>query len=591
MIQFIFSAYRPLKLATATLPLTDLASDPNSTATTSAATWLPMTVTDTTGADASDVVRLEEKDEKVDLISGQRLKSYSSASLQVRAYMTTSQTPPYTTTDEKAISSSLYSSHAYVLPLCMLFSPLPRTNKHLISDEVPLINSLNYKDVLAQCYDWTWSLGEEGLDPLIDSPASLSTRSDSDARQPSTDKVHISVTPTSTILPDEKLPDLVSDNSLLSVPRVDCFYPITWLETHIESIEAFILYISKALIEADTFVYSTSTPVADMSIYDALVSQLGHNSENDNVVSTVGRTFFRGSRMKKDLFAQALAKNLHIQCMLVRPHSDLNRVTVYDSTTCGCMSPHAMTPPQLIAIKPSLHLPSTTPTGPTTTPTPHSSTAPHGLLLLEDRLQSSLNHLDSLKQHYTTLIDHKRELVPDTRSLEYNIHHDIIHNALTYETNRLQISQRKVFPTAQVLSIALNAVLVKLSLVVEGHISHDVANTWLTHGILLTFECLLSVIGGERVMIEDSAAVIHALKHYKIRILPSSNLTSHATISTNRADDEDKECSTVSHQLSKDGREMLKNLKLNPDKRHRMIQGMLYTYTSIPYTFSYITAC
>ena len=293
--------------------------------------------------------------------------------------------------------------------------------------------------------------------------------------------------------------------------------------------------------------------------------------------------------MKKDLFAQALAKNLHIQCMLVRPRSDLSQVTLYDSITCGCMSPHAMTPPQLLAIKPSLHLPST---NPTTASTLHSSTTAHGLLLLEDRLQSSFNHLNSLKHHYTTLIDHKHELVPDTRSLEYNMHQDIFHNVLIYETNHMHITQRKVFPTAQVLSIALNSVLVKLSLVVEGHISHDVAHTWLTNGILLTFECLLSVIGGERVMIEDSAAVIYALKHYKIRILPSSNLTSNHTSSTNSADDEDKECSThVSNQLSKDGREMLKNLKLNSDKRHRMIQGILYPYTSITHILLYITAC
>ena len=575
----MYSGYSPLKLATATLPLTDLTSDPNSTVTTSTASWLPMIVTD---SHASDEDRYEEKDEKDGLASDQKSNSYSSVSLQVKAYMTTPSL--HSVSDKAAVSSSSSSSpQPHILPLSMSYSGSSRMSKNVKpsndeSAELSLNNSLDCKNILAQCYEWTWSLGEEGRDPLIYSTVSVSTSSDCDAHQPSVklgaDKVQISVTPTSTIPPDENL-----SCSLLSVPRVDCFYPITWLETHIESIEAFILDITKALIEADTFVYSTTASVADSSIYDVLVNTLGHNYEDDSVDSTVGRTFFRGSRMKKDLYAQALAKNLHVQCMLVRPHSDLGRVIVYDSITCGCMSPHAMTPPQLIALKPSLHLPSTTPTGPTATaPTPHSSTAPHGLLLLEDRLQNSLNHLNSLKQHYTTLVEHKRKLVPDTRSLEYNIHQDILHNALTYETNHMHISQRKVFPTAQVLSIALNAVLVKLSLVVEGHVSHDVANTWLTHGILLTFECLLSVIGGERVMIEDSASVIYALKHFKIRILPSSNLTSHATISTNCADDEDKECSTVSRQLSKDGREMLKNLKLNPDKRHRMIQGMLYLY-------------
>ena len=551
-----------------------------------------MIVTDTTDADGEG--RYEEKDEKDGLASDQRSNSYSSASLHVKAYMSTSH---HSTPDKTAaVSSSSSSPQPYVLPLNMPYSSPPRMNKHRSTDEsteLSLNNLLDYKDVLAQCYDWTWSLGEEGLDPLIDSTESVSASGDSNVQQPSTklgtDSNQLPTTTANTVP--------LTDGTLLSVPKVDCFYPITWLETHIEGLEAFILYISKAFIEADTFIYSapTSIPVADMSIYDTLVNKLGHNYEDDqvSVVSTVGQTFFRGSRMKKDLFAQALAKNLHIQCMLVRPHSDLNHVTVYDSITCGCMSPHAMTPPQLLATRPSLYLSSV---APTTAPTPHSSTAPHGLLLLEDRLQSSHNHLNSLKQHYTTLIDHKHELLPDTRSLEYNIHQDILHNVLTYETNHMHIAQRKVFPTAQVLSIALNAVLVKLSLVVEGHISHDVATAWLTHGILLTFECLLSVIGGERVMIEDSAAVIHELKHYKIRILPMSNLTNHTT-STNSGEDKSKEgvCDSVSQQLSKDGREMLKNLNLNPDKRHRMIQGITLYYYPLPIlvhnTFLYAYVC
>ena len=202
------SAYSPLKLATATLPLTGLSSDPNSSSTSTASSWLPMIVTDT---HASDEDRYEEKDEKLGITTDQKSNSYSSVSLQVKAYMTTPSL--HSVSDKAAVSSSSSSSSSpqpHALPLSMSYSGSSRTSKNLKpsndeSAELPFNNSLDYKDILAQCYDWTWSLGEEGLDPMIYSVASVSTGNDSDAQQPSvksgTDNVQISVTPSSTNLP------------------------------------------------------------------------------------------------------------------------------------------------------------------------------------------------------------------------------------------------------------------------------------------------------------------------------------------------------------------------------------------------------
>ena len=62
--------------------------------------------------------------------------------------------------------------------------------------------------------------------------------------------------------------------------------------------------------------------------------------------------------------------------------------------------------------------------------------------------------------------------------------------------------------------------LMKLSLVLEGSISAEVAVGWLQRGFLLVFEGLLSVIGNERFMLEDTVTAIEALNQYSIRILP-----------------------------------------------------------------------
>ena len=83
----------------------------------------------------------------------------------------------------------------------------------------------------------------------------------------------------------------------------------------------------------------------------------------------------------------------------------------------------------------------------------------------------------------------------------------------------------------QALSVAVSSVLMKLSLVLEGSISAEVAVGWLQRGFLLVFQGLLSVIGNERFMLEDTVTAIEALNQFTIRILPLPKSTASGSVS------------------------------------------------------------
>ena len=82
--------------------------------------------------------------------------------------------------------------------------------------------------------------------------------------------------------------------------------------------------------------------------------------------------------------------------------------------------------------------------------------------------------------------------------------------------------RRRVYSVSQAISIAVSAVLMKLTLVAENHIPHETCEGWLIHGFLIVFEGLLSVIGQEKFMLEDTASAVSALSQYQIKILPLS---------------------------------------------------------------------
>ena len=85
----------------------------------------------------------------------------------------------------------------------------------------------------------------------------------------------------------------------------------------------------------------------------------------------------------------------------------------------------------------------------------------------------------------------------------------------------------------------------KLSLVLEGSISAEVAVGWLERGFLLVFEGLLSVIGNERFMLEDTVTAIEALNQFSIRIVPLPKSTASGGASSS--------CSSSQHRTTVDG--------------------------------------
>lgn len=85
----------------------------------------------------------------------------------------------------------------------------------------------------------------------------------------------------------------------------------------------------------------------------------------------------------------------------------------------------------------------------------------------------------------------------------------------------MTIGRRRVFALSQAVSTAASAFLLKLTLLIEGHIDASVADKWLSCGFLIVFEGLLSVSGKEKSMLEDTQSAVEALKLFQIRVLPS----------------------------------------------------------------------
>jgi hypothetical protein len=91
-------------------------------------------------------------------------------------------------------------------------------------------------------------------------------------------------------------------------------------------------------------------------------------------------------------------------------------------------------------------------------------------------------------------------------------------HTLQYESTCVEICHRRAYAISQSLSIAVNSVLLKLALVVQGSIPHSVAEQWLQCGVLLIFEGLLSVVAHERSMLEDTISAVDALRSFQVRV-------------------------------------------------------------------------
>ena len=108
------------------------------------------------------------------------------------------------------------------------------------------------------------------------------------------------------------------------------------------------------------------------------------------------------------------------------------------------------------------------------------------------------------------------------KGVAFKLHEEIGREILEYEAAVSAVSRRRVYALSQAVSIAVSAVLMKLTLVAERHIPPELGESWLTYGFLIVFEGLLSVIGNEKFMLEDTMSAVDALSRYQIRILPTS---------------------------------------------------------------------
>lgn len=75
----------------------------------------------------------------------------------------------------------------------------------------------------------------------------------------------------------------------------------------------------------------------------------------------------------------------------------------------------------------------------------------------------------------------------------------------------------RILALSQGISVAFNACHLKLGLVTEGHLSPLAAEQWIEHGMLLMFEGLLSVIGNEKSMLEDTMSIVDTLNLFSVR--------------------------------------------------------------------------
>ena len=310
-----------------------------------------------------------------------------------------------------------------------------------------------------------------------------------------------------------------SDFTTHSCPTTDYPYPIDWLENHIQQTEN----LSKEIITA-----------------------------RSNVQSLLDKNCtFRPSTAKKIMTHQALPVNLHMQVMAVR--STLSPLSgggisngsrdsfgsseegpledILDALTCGCLSPHGLGFNQkkgLDAMEGSLYasraridtLKYNSKSTLRRTRSQGFEDAENNNFYDQEVVGSGDNLTDS--QHSgmrTGSVTGVSKIVGN--SLSFDVLERIGKEVLDYETALLSVCKRRCYAVSQAVSIAVSAVLMKLTLIAEKFIPSEVGEGWLTHGFLLIFEGLLSVIGAEKFMLEDTMSAVEALSQYQIRILPS----------------------------------------------------------------------
>ena len=281
--------------------------------------------------------------------------------------------------------------------------------------------------------------------------------------------------------------------------------------------------------------YSVPAVAAYVAQLDELADEVREAARNVRMLVGAGKTF-RASATKKHVNAQALPLNLHMQVMAVRDLIKDGHESVLDALSCGCFSPHAL-----------------------------GFAEKKGLDAMDSCLAAASKKLDVHKRRLVELAGDglpKQPLSPQPLSptqLAFvpvgtaadtvapgagagaratsptpadpvaALAAEVCVRAQECDRQVLAAGRRRVFAMSQALSVAVAAVLMKLTLVAEGSIPAAAALDWLTNGFLIMFEGLLSVIGTERFMLEDTVAAIDGLNRYCVRVLPAPPASPPAT--------------------------------------------------------------
>ena len=209
---------------------------------------------------------------------------------------------------------------------------------------------------------------------------------------------------------------------------------------------------------------------------------------------------FRSSVLKKEPVVQPLATNLHYQLLGIRKHcvacidAHAKPPEILHSVTCGALTPHQLG---------------------------HKA---GGLSHQETILIQEKEKILQLKEKYLQKLPHfgQTGIRIDSEHSPYHLLQEIGRTVQDYEAKCLSVGKRRLLAISQALSVAMNALLLKLNLLLAEQIPHAIANRWVESGFLLVFEGLLSVVGNERSMLEDTIAAVDALRSYQVRIVSNS---------------------------------------------------------------------
>jgi hypothetical protein len=355
---------------------------------------------------------------------------------------------------------------------------------------------MSTEESLGDSYAWLWAVGFLGRDPLA-----VDTES-------------------------------VRSGGLALRPRADVPYPIQWLQEYIDSLEEL-----------------------QMSLLESIES-----------LRTLDNATFRSSALKTESEVQPLPINLHCQLVSIRrfpeaPDPDMSSgqvkerlppptrgqdSSVLESITCGSFSAHALG---------------------------HKEGGLHSmkvdLLTMSNRLESLKGDLlqrlglDGPGSGSAGLTAEMAEAGERARpsvatglmpwSMEGRLLTDIRTAVLAFEEHMLPVARRRLLSISQILATAATALLCKLAMVEEGVLPQAAALQWLRHGLLIVFECLLSMKGKERGMVEDTIGAVDALRDFSFRLVCSDDIP-------DMDDSGEGDSSGPSSRLSLEGREIVVHL-------------------------------